>query len=240
MTERLQKRIASSGYCSRRTAEKFIEAGEVKVNGTVVREQGVQVSETDKIEIEGVKLRFNVPLVTIAFNKPVGVVTTRDDPNGAETVMDVLPDQFQHLNPVGRLDRDSEGLLLFSNDGDLILQLTHPRYEHQKTYEVGVRGEVDEHTLESLGRGVELEGVRLQPMGAKILRTKGRETWLELTLQEGRKRQIRRVMEQFGNTVFSVKRTAIGKLGLADLKSGNYRVLTPKEIQLALYIEKEV
>src|SRR3989338_4784873 len=142
MTERLQKRIASSGYCSRRTAEKFIEAGEVRVNGKVVREQGVQVSEKDTIEIEGVKLRFNVPLVTIAFNKPVGTVTTRDDPDGAKTVMDVLPDQFQHLNPVGRLDRDSEGLLLFSNDGDLILQLTHPRYEHQKTYEVGVRGHV--------------------------------------------------------------------------------------------------
>ncbi|MFA4814817.1 MAG: pseudouridine synthase [Candidatus Gracilibacteria bacterium] len=240
MTERLQKRIASSGYCSRRAAEKLIEAGEVKVNGKIVREQGVQVSENDKIVVEGVMLRFDEKKITLAFNKPVGVVTTRNDPFGAKTVMDLLPSEFQYLNPVGRLDLDSEGLLLFSSDGDLILHLTHPRYEHQKTYEVGVRGHVSNDTIKALARGVELDGIYLQPMEARVLREKGKETWIELTLKEGRKRQIRRVMERFGHTVFALKRTAIGKLQLGDLKTGAYRILTPKEIQLALFIGKEV
>ncbi len=232
--ERLHKRIASSGYCSRRTAEKFIEAGEVKVNGQVVMQQGTLVSEKDKIEVQGEKLRFEKEKLTIMFNKPAGVVTTRDDPDGAKTVMDVLPDEFQTLNPVGRLDRDSEGLLLLSNDGDLILKLTHPRYEHKKTYEVGVWGTVEEGVIQRLAQGVRLSGVMLNPMKAEVIKIQGKQTWLLLTLSEGRKRQIRRVMEQFGHSVFAIKRVAVGDLKLGELKAGDYRILTQKEITLAL------
>ncbi len=235
MTERLQKRIASSGYCSRRAAEKLIEAGKVQVNGKIVHEQGVQVSETDTIVVEGRPLHFDEEKITIAFNKPVGYVTTRSDPFGAKTVMEILPRQFQHLNPVGRLDRDSEGLLLFSSDGDLTLRLTHPRYGHQKTYEVGVFGHVSDETLEQLASGVELDGVQLQPIQSRVLGETARATWLELILKEGRKRQIRRMMELFGHTVFSLKRTAIGKLELGSLKLGEYRILNSEEIQLALF-----
>lgn len=233
MMERLHKRIASSGYCSRRMAERLIEAGEVKVNGKVVKEMGVQVSEKDKIEVEGCKLRFNVQHVTIAFNKPAGVVTTRHDPTGAETVMDLLPEEYQHLNPVGRLDRDSEGLLLLSNDGDLVLRLTHPRFGHQKTYEVGVWGLVSSDTVKRLERGVKLDGVLLNPMKTEIVKEQGKQTWLRITLTEGRKRQIRRVLEQFGHSVFALKRVAMGELELGDLKSGEYRELSPAEVQLA-------
>jgi pseudouridine synthase len=234
MKERLQKRIASSGYCSRRAAERLIEDGEVKVNGKMVKEQGVQVSEKDKIEVEGKLLKFDSKKITIAFNKPIGVVSTRKDPFGAKTVTELLPAKFRHLNPVGRLDMDSEGLLLFSSDGDLLLELTHPRYEHKKTYEVGVYGEVTTHTLKALTKGVELDGVTLQPMRSTVLRGDGKRTWLEMVLKEGRKRQIRRVMERFGHTVFSLKRTAVGELELGDLKTGECRELTDEEIQKTL------
>ena len=234
MTERLHKRIASSGYCSRRMAERLIADGEVKVIGTVVTEMGVQVTAKDKIMVDGHTLLFDNDQLSIAFNKPLGVVTTRDDPFGAKTVMDMLPREFQHLNPVGRLDRESEGLLLFTTDGELLLHLTHPRYEHEKTYEVGVWGTVEDSTIETLARGVKLDNKQLAPMRAKITKEEGRKTWLEIVLQEGRKRQIRRVMEQFGHSVFSLKRIAIGDLELSELKTGAYRVLTEKEIEMAL------
>lgn len=234
MTERLHKRIASSGYCSRRMAERLIAEGEVEVNGKIVREMGVQVSEKDKIVVEGTVLKFDKKKITLMMNKPVGIVTTRHDPEGAETVMDLLPRQYQHLNPVGRLDRESEGLLLLTTDGDLLLHLTHPRYEHQKTYEVGLYGTVEDTTLEALAEGVELEGKRLAPMKASILRLEGHRTWVQVILREGRKRQIRRVMEQFGHTVFALRRVAIGKLELGDLKLGAHRVISDKEVQMAL------
>lgn len=234
MTERLHKRIASSGYCSRRMAERLIAEGEVEVNGKIVTEMGVQVTEKDKITVEGTKLKFTDEKVTIMMNKPQGIVTTRNDPMGEETVMDLLPRQFQHLNPVGRLDRESEGLLLLTTDGDLLLHLTHPRYEHEKTYEVGLYGTVEPTTLEALAEGVELDGKKLAPMHASVLREEGHRTWVEVILREGRKRQIRRVMEQFGHTVFALRRVAVGKLKLGDLKTGAYRVITPKEIKMAL------
>ena len=148
--------------------------------------------------------------------------------------MDLLPRELQHLNPVGRLDKNSEGLLLLSSDGDLLLRLTHPRYEHSKTYEVGVEGMVDEHVLQTLSEGMELDGEQFQPMEAKILREDEKRTWLELILKEGRKRQIRRIMEVLGYPVFFLKRTAIGKLELGHLKKASHRILTEKEIKAAL------
>ncbi len=234
MTERLHKRIASSGYCSRRMAERLIAEGEVEVNGSVVKEMGVQVTEKDRITVEGTKLKFTDEKVTIMMNKPTGIVTTRNDPMGEETVMDLLPRQFQHLNPVGRLDRESEGLLLLTTDGELLLHLTHPRYEHEKTYEVGLYGTVEPTTLEALEDGVELDGKRLAPMYGTVLREEGHRTWVQVILREGRKRQIRRVMEQFGHTVFALRRVAIGELKLGDLKTGAYTVVTEKEIKMAL------
>lgn len=234
ISERLQKRIASSGYCSRRAAEELIVDGKVEVNGAVVTQLGTKVTEKDRIDIFGKRLQFNNETIHLAFNKPSGVVTTRFDPEGGKTVMDLLPKKYQHLKPVGRLDLDSEGLLLFSTDGDLILKLTHPRYEHKKTYEVGVRGQVSDDTVKRLCRGIELDGVMLQGMQTRILKQEGRNTWIEMVLKEGRKRQIRRVMEQFGHTVFAIRRIAIGDLLLGDLKTGDYRLLDQEDIDLAL------
>lgn len=232
--ERLQKRIASSGLCSRRAAERLIEEGRVKVNGKRVIQHGVQVSEEDVIEVKGRVLRFGEEKITIALNKPVDTVSTRKDPFGAQTVMDLLPKNLQHLNPVGRLDKNSEGLLLLTSDGDLLLRLTHPRYEHSKTYEVGVEGQVKETVLKKLNKGLDLDGTWLQAMKSQILRQEEQRTWLEMVLKEGRKRQIRRVMEALGHPVFSLKRTAIGKLELGHLKKGSYRVLTEKELKAVL------
>ena len=234
MTERLHKRIACSGYCSRRMAERLIAEGYVSVNGQVVSEMGVQVSEKDTIIVEGTKLKFTGEKITLMMNKPVGIVTTRHDPDGAETVMDLLPRKYQHLNPVGRLDRESEGLLLLTTDGDLLLHLTHPRYEHEKTYEVGLYGTVEPTTLEALEEGLELDDKNLAPMKASVLSEEGHRTWVQVILREGRKRQIRRVMEQFGHTVFALRRVAIGKLELGDVKTGSFRLITAKEVKLAL------
>ncbi len=235
--DRLHKRIAASGLCSRREAELLIAAGRVHVNGKRVQKMGVKVSDKDKVEVDGRLLPEKSAPITIAMHKPIGVLTSKKDPFHPETVMDLLPVSYQHLNPIGRLDKESEGLLLFTSDGELLEHLTHPRYGHTKTYEVLVQGEVLEQDLVTLREGpIHLDEYLLRPMQGRILnqetsRTTGKVyTWLELKLSEGRKRQIRRVMELLGFPVRRLIRTAIGKVELGKLQPGKTRPLTEEEL----------
>lgn len=236
MLLRLQKRIADSGYCSRRKAETLIEAGKVKVNGKVITKLGTKVEESDKIEVAGTKLRFSEKHITIMLNKPAGFITSKSDPHNKETVMHLLPKKFKHLKPAGRLDKESEGLLILSSDGELIQKLTHPKFEHNKTYEVLVKGYAEPENLRALSSGkLKLENYKLNPMEYKVLKTtKDRKTWIELKLSEGRKRQIRRVMDLIGFPVVYLRRIKIGELELGKLEKGEHKILSEKEIKAAL------
>lgn len=232
MEIRLQKRIADSGFCSRRAAEDLMQKGKVKVNGKVVTTLGSKVVESDKIEVDGKKLKFATENITLAFHKPAGVITSKRDPHHKNTVMDLLPSEYQNLKPVGRLDKDSEGLLLLSSNGELIQRLTHPKFGHEKTYEVLVKGLVKADKLRVLETGkMKLDDKLLQPMFYRVLNSKDRKTWLELKLTEGRNRQIRRVLDALGFPVVYLKRTAIGQLPLGDLAKGEYRLLTSSDLE---------
>jgi pseudouridine synthase len=230
--DRVHKVIAASGLCSRREAENLISAGRVSVNGKRLTKMGIKVGPTDKIEVDGKALPAKAAPITLALHKPRGVLTSKSDPFHNKTVMDLLPPEYRHLNPVGRLDKDSEGLLLFTSDGALLERLTHPSHEHEKTYEVLVLGHPGEEVLEGIRKGgMKLDGYALRPMGAEELRTEGENSWLQIKLKEGRKRQIRRVMEWFGHPVLRLIRISVGSVKLENLKTGEWRALTPEELK---------
>ena len=235
MEIRLQKRIADSGYCSRRKAEALMEAGKVKVNGKVVTKLGTKVSASDSVEVSGKKIQDKAVL-TIALHKPEGYICSKGDPHHSQTIMDLLPPDLKHLKPAGRLDKDSEGLLILSSDGELIQKLTHPRHGHTKFYEVLVKGRPKETDLFSLKKGgIKLDGYPINPITYKIVKsTKDGKTWVELLLTEGRKRQIRRVMDYLGFPVLYLRRMKIGALPLGELHKGAYKILSEEEIQKAL------
>lgn len=232
---RLNKFIASTGYCSRRKADELIEAGKVRVNGKDP-ELGQQVSEADKITVNGKAIRQPKNKVHIMFHKPAGYITTKSDPHHNQTVMKLLPKEFQNLKPAGRLDKESEGLLILSNDGEYIQKLTHPKHKHTKTYEVLVKGWFKPEQLEPLKNGtLKLDGYTLNPMDYEILSsTDDRKTWVRLTLTEGRKRQIRRVMDQLGYPVIYLKRVSIGQLRLGKLPKNDYQILTEEDVRKSL------
>lgn len=223
---RLQKRIADSGYCSRRRAEVLIESGKVEVNGKIVTKLGSKVSPSDDVTVDGKSLAKKQE-VTIALHKPAGYITSKSDPYHSQTIMDLLPADLQHLKPAGRLDKDSEGLVILSTDGALIQELSHPRHQHKKVYEIIVKGYPKAEQLEPLTSGkLKLDDKVLQPMKFKILKTtKDRKTWIQMELKEGRNRQIRRVMDSLGFPVLYLRRTKIGRFSLADLEKGQYKIL---------------
>lgn len=224
--DRLHKVIAASGLCSRREAENLIAAGRVSVNGKRINTMGVKVTDRDKIEVDGKPLPQKAAPITIALHKPRGVLTSKSDPFHNKTVMDLLPPEYRHLNPVGRLDKDSEGLLLLTSDGALLERLTHPSFEHEKVYEVLVMGRPSEEILQDIRKGgLKLDGYALRPMGAEILHTEDENTWLQIKLKEGRKRQIRRVMEWYGHPVLRLIRVSVGPVQLENLKPGEWRIV---------------
>lgn len=236
--DRLHKVIAASGLCSRREAEELIAKGRVHVNGKRIQKMGVKVSPTDKIEVDGRALPEKMAPLTLALHKPRGVLTSKSDPFHNETVMDLLPTEYRHLNPIGRLDKDSEGLLLFTSDGALLERLTHPKFGHEKTYEVLVKGKIEESDLEKIRKGpLYLDDYLLRPMKARLISQETAKStdivysWVEMKLGEGRKRQIRRVMEILGFPVCRLIRTAIGKVELGELKAGKIRPLTETELE---------
>jgi pseudouridine synthase len=204
-----------------------MEAGKVKVNGKVITKMGTKVSPKDKIEVEGKTLKTIKEHTTILLHKPSGYITSRSDPYHSKTVMDLLPKELQHLKPAGRLDKESEGLLILSSDGKLIQELTHPSASHIKTYEILVKGKPTEKDLFPLTSGkLKLDDYTLNPMEFRILKsTRDRKTWVELKLTEGRKRQIRRVMDQLGFPVVYLKRTQIDSHKLGKIEKGEYRTL---------------
>lgn len=241
MQERVQKIISQYGIASRRQAEAAILAGRVRVNGELAHlGEKADVIRGDRIEIDGKAIAARPPQkVYILLNKPRGVVSTCRDPQGRKTVLELLPPQYRQgtgIHPVGRLDIDSTGALILTNDGNLTLALTHPRYHLPKTYRVWVKGHPPQSVLQQWRRGVKLSGCMTLPARVNVLQCSGDRTWLEIVLKEGKNRQIRRIAEQLGYPVMQLHRSAIGSLCLqsrdrASLTSGNYRLLCEGEIR---------
>lgn len=231
--ERLQKILSQAGVSSRRAAEEMIRTGRVTVNGKTVTELGTKANPwTDRIAVDGKPLRHQAPPVYILLHKPVGVVTTLDDPAGRPTVRDLLKGIRTRVFPVGRLDYHSAGLLLLTNDGGLALQLTHPRYGVRKTYQVKVKGEPQPNQLATLAAGVRLPDGQTNPAEVHVLRRRDQKAWLSITLAEGKNRQVRRMCEAVGLPVEKLVRVAFGGLKLSNLAPGQWRHLEPEEIAL--------
>lgn len=232
---RLQKLLSMAGVASRRAAEELIAEGRVSVNGETVRTLGSKADPAaDVVKVDGRRLRFDLRPRYILLNKPKGYVTTRKDPEGRPTIMDLLTGVREYVYPVGRLDYDSQGLLLLTSDGDLAARLTHPRHGVERVYEVIVAGAPDEAALEKLRRGVFLEGARTAPAGVRRAGVvgKGRQqtTRLTITLHEGRNRQVRRMCAHIGHPVRSLTRVRMGPIRLGDLRPGHWRDLTAAEV----------
>jgi 23S rRNA pseudouridine2605 synthase len=236
---RLQKILSQAGIASRRAAEKLIVEGRVSVNGETVRELGTKADPADDIRVDGRRVKAAERKRYILLYKPAGYVTTRSDEKRRRTVLDLLNGVREYVYPVGRLDYDTEGLLLLTNDGDLAAQLTHPRHEVERTYEAKVAGMPDDDALERLRRGIPLDGKRTLPADATLL-SRGpakagphREgtAVVRLTIREGRNRQVRRMLEAVGHPVQSLKRTRIGSLSDRYLGPGDWRDLSDAEIR---------
>lgn len=230
--ERLHKFLARAGKASRRQAESIIKEGRVKVNGQVVSEMGCQIDpETDEVMLDGKRVLLTEKTVYILLNKPAQVITTLNDPQKRKKVTDFLSGVKERVYPVGRLDYDTEGLLILTNDGELAFRLTHPKHKVGKVYVADVKGNINEKSLEALRNGVLLEDGPTMPSKVRKLANEGNITKLEITIHEGRNRQVRRMCEAVGCPVMSLKRVRFGPLALGDTESGGYRYLTPKEIQ---------
>lgn len=230
MNERLQKILSVRGICSRRKAEEFITQGLVKVNGVVAVLGQKADPDTDTIVVDGRVLESRKELLYFVINKPVGVVTTNANRVGQKTVLDVLPQELQgKIFPVGRLDKDTSGLLLLTNDGVLAYRLTHPSFYHEKEYEVRVDGEIFDGALSKLEKGITISGAKTKTAGIRRL---GADRF-RITLTEGRNRQIRRMCQKVGSPVVTLKRVRIVTLQDPDLQEGALRTLTDEE-KLAL------
>jgi pseudouridine synthase len=231
--DRLQKILSHAGIASRRAAEKLIAEGRVTVNGKAVREMGTKADPAhDDIRVDGRRVKGPERLRYILLYKPAGYVTTRSDPQRRHTVMDLIDGVREYVYPVGRLDYDTEGLLLLTNDGDLAAMLTHPRHEVERTYEAHVAGVPDDDAIDRLRRGIPLDGRRTQPADVILLnkRPTDREGIVLITIREGRNRQVRRMLEAVGHPVRTLRRTKIGPLSDRRLKPGEWRDLSAKEV----------
>lgn len=229
---RLQKFMANSGVASRRASEKMIEEGRVKVNGVTIMEQGVSIDpDKDLVEVDGVSVHGAASQVYILLNKPTGFVTTSKDQFGRPTVIDLLKDFETRVYPVGRLDYQTSGLLILTNDGDLTLKLTHPKHEIFKTYVATVEGEIESSSLEQLRKGIDIGDFITSPAQVTLIKGTSKESLVKIAIREGKYRQVRRMFEAIGHPVIELQRTDIGELNLSGLREGQWRYLTEKEIQ---------
>jgi 23S rRNA pseudouridine2605 synthase len=228
---RLQKYLAHCGVAARRKCEEMIAAGRVAVNGTVITEMGTQVEAGDAVTVDGKPVSEETRKVYILYHKPIGEVSTASDPEGRPTVLDKFRDFPVRLYPVGRLDYDSEGLLLLTNDGELAQRMMHPRHEVDKTYLARVGGDVGMDTVQALRRGVAIDGRRTAPADVRVIRRTEVETVLLLAIHEGRNRQVRKMFEAEGYTVLMLRRVRFGPLQLGELARGEWRELTEAEIE---------
>ncbi len=226
---RLQKYIASCGIASRRAAEDLIAEGQIAVNGRIVREMGTRVGPGDVVSFCGKQIIPESRKRVVLYHKPLGEVTTASDPQGRPTVMDRFRGFPERLYPIGRLDLDSEGLLLLTNDGDLTERLSHPRYRVEKTYLVRLAGRVADEDLDLLRSGILLEGRKTAPAKLVLQRREDAFTDVSLVIREGRNRQIRRMAETIGHRVLRLTRTEYAGILLGELARGAWRDLTPEE-----------
>jgi 23S rRNA pseudouridine2605 synthase len=231
---RLQKYLAEAGVASRRAGEVLIVEGRVMVNGKLVRELGTKVDPAkDLVTVDGRQVRVRRKQY-IALHKPVGCVCSRNDERGRPTIYQLLPAEWSNVQSVGRLDYDTEGLLLLTNDGELALRLTHPRYGVTKLYEVTVEGRVEPEQLLPLTRGILDEGERLKAQRARLLSATKSRSIIEVEMTEGKNREVRRMCAAIGLTVEQLRRTQVGKIKLGDLRPGRWRTLTETEIKTLL------
>lgn len=236
--QRLNKFIASSGLCSRRKADELIESGKVLVNGKVVKEMGFQVGPKDKVVIDKQLIKPQRHEY-YKFYKPAGYITTSDDEKGRKTIYDILPKELQNMKPVGRLDKDSTGLLILTNDGELINQLTHPSVKVTKVYTVSVEGKVTVNDLELFAKGIEIEKGKIAYADAMILDYDKNETMLQVILTQGLNRQIRKMFDYVGHPVVSLKRIQHATISIEGLKRGQVRMIKASQIKdLRKYIAK--
>ena len=230
MEERLQKLLSAAGVCSRRAAEDYINAGRITVNGQVAELGQRGDPERDDIRVDGKPLAKREALVYLLLNKPRGYVTTLSDEKGRKNVADLVKDCGVRVYPVGRLDLDSEGLLLMTNDGEFANQIMHPKYHINKTYRVTVRPDINDEQAMQLAEGVELDGVRTAPAQVMVLTKEPGRVVIQIVISEGRNRQIRRMCEAVGLEVARLKRVSIGPVRLGMLPPGQWRMLTVPEM----------
>lgn len=235
---RLNKYIASCGFCSRRKADEYIEAGKVRVNGQVVTELGCIISSKDRVMV-GNKLIKPEVLTYIRYYKPAGYITTMEDEKGRKTIYDILPEEVQNLKPVGRLDKDSTGLLILTNDGDFINDLAHPSVKVPKVYRVAAQGKLNLNDLVVMEKGIEIEKGQIAYAMARIVEFEGKNTILEMVLYQGLNRQIRKMLDSLGHPVISLKRLSMGPVDLQGLKKGQFKYMKPKQVQqIKNYLKK--
>ncbi len=234
MELRLQKLLAAAGVASRRDAEKLITTGRVTVNGHIVTELGTKADpDVNAVCVDGQPIDLHPKKVYILLNKPRGYTSTREDPHAPRVVIDLVKDIDTHVYPVGRLDVDTEGLLILTNDGDFAMKITHPKHKIPKTYRAEVRGLVAQEILSILSRGIMLEDGFTAPAKTHLvgMNTARQASTVDITITEGRKRQVRRMFETVGHPVMRLTRTKIGNLTIGKLKPGEWRFLTPEEVQ---------
>lgn len=228
--QRLQRLLAAAGFGSRRQCEEMIEEGRVEIDGKTVTKLGTTVDpKSNKVKVDGVPLRQQ-KLVYYAVNKPTGVLSTNSDPKGRQRVIDLVPNS-ERVFPVGRLDASSQGLMLLTNDGDLAQQLSHPKYGVRKVYRVTVAGKIDGETMRSMRKGIYISDGFVKVEGAKIIKSRSKATELEITLREGKNREIRRILARLGHKVQVLRRIAIGPLRIGEVPVGAHRTLTRDEVQ---------
>ena len=236
MEERLQKYLAECGIASRRKCEEYILQGKVQVNGKTITELGVKVNpEKDKITFEGKNVKQEERKVYILLNKPIGYVTTSDEQFGRDKVLDLVKVR-ERVVPVGRLDMYTSGALILTNDGDFVYKVTHPKHEITKTYTVTVKGIIQNEEVEQLKNGVKIDDYITRPAKVKILKTDEEKdiSRLEITIHEGKNRQVRKMCESVGRKVIALHRSKIGNIGVKDIELGKWRYLTANEVKQIL------
>lgn len=232
---RLNKYIADAGICSRRKADELIANGNVRVNGAVVKEMGCQVEDGDMVQVNGTTIESAGKKVYVAVNKPLGYITSMDDDKGRATVAELVSDIPERLFPVGRLDYNTTGLLIMTNDGQLTYTLTHPKHEVYKTYIAKVAGVLSDTRLAKLRKGVDIGGFVTSPAKVKVIKQLPRHAVVEISIREGKNRQVRKMFAAVGNKVQELQRVAIGDIRLGRLMEGHYRKLNREEIE---YLKK--
>lgn len=228
---RLQKFLASVGVASRRKAEELIIAGRVSVNGNIITELGTKVNESDVVKVDQKLVKSIEKKIYIMLNKPVDYITSVNDQFRRPTVLDLVKDIKERIYPVGRLDYDTSGLLILTNDGEFTFRLTHPKHETEKVYIAEIEGIPDEEDILKIRTGIEIEGIMTSPAGFEIVEQKNSSSIVKIIIHEGRNRQIRKMCGAIHHPVISLERVSIGTVGLGDLPIGRWRYLNEDEIK---------